>query len=96
MQKISDNLNRLKKYFEKILHFKEVPKAELLSGNEALKNFGKIWNENAKWFFSLFKSSFINYFHGLSVKNTEKMDNEICIDVEENYEEFISIYAINR
>jgi|SRR3990167_8072454 len=58
--------------------------------------YKKIWNENAKWFFSLFKSSFINYFHGLSVKNTEKMDNEICIDVEENYEEFISIYAINR
>jgi len=44
---ISNNINKLKKYFFLALNFKEIPKKELLSSNESLKSFGKLWGEHA-------------------------------------------------
>lgn len=47
LKKMVDNMANLKKYFSLSVFHKEIPKAELLSSNEALKNFGKLWGENA-------------------------------------------------
>jgi len=41
------NILGLKKYFRLSCIHKEIPKAELLSSNEALKAFGKLWGEHA-------------------------------------------------
>lgn len=45
MKRIVDNICRLKKYFKLMSFYKEIPKTEILSGNESLKSFGKLWNE---------------------------------------------------
>lgn len=37
----------LKKYFKLSWVHKEIPKTELLSSNEALKAFGKLWGDHA-------------------------------------------------
>ena len=47
MRKIADNIIKLKKYFVLALSHKNIPKAELLSSNEALKDFGKLWIDHA-------------------------------------------------
>lgn len=44
--KIIDNIIALRKYFKLSLVQKEIPKSELLSSNESLKQFGKMWNDN--------------------------------------------------
>lgn len=46
MKPIADSILKLKKYFQLIGKHREVPMAEVLSTNEALKSFGKLWNEH--------------------------------------------------
>lgn len=41
-----DNIKGLKKFFGLAAQYKEIPKAEILSSNEALKAFGRLWSEH--------------------------------------------------
>lgn len=36
--------------------------------------------DNGRWFFSLYKTSFLNYFNGISNKKTERFLNEIIME----------------
>lgn len=46
MNKILNNIIRLRKYFQLSCFSDKVKKRDLLSTNEALRNFGKLWIEN--------------------------------------------------
>lgn len=44
-KKIIESLSRLRKYFYLSKFNKEIPVADLLSTNESLKDFGKLWTD---------------------------------------------------
>jgi len=41
-------IKKLKRYFRLACRYKDIPKKELLSTNEALKYFGKLWGDDLK------------------------------------------------
>lgn len=47
MSNFTHNLGKLKKYFGLSTTNRTISKAELLSSNEALKDFGKLWGDHA-------------------------------------------------
>ena len=48
MRKIIDNIIRLKKYFKIAKYRKEIPISEILSSNESLKSFGRLWTHHSE------------------------------------------------
>ena len=46
MNKILQNVIRLKKYFRLSCFSTEIKKSDLLSSNESLKDFGRLWTNN--------------------------------------------------